>query len=117
MKVKNGFAILFWLVSIISLAQPAVPILDETRQHIFSFNEIEYFEDPNGKITLADVLTPAVQAQFKPSVKFNPDKVMNALKDGNGNSLGYALDEDRLIWPIPQAERDKNDKLTQNEAY
>jgi hypothetical protein len=44
-------------------------------------------------------------------------EVMNALKDGNGNSLGYALDEDRLLWPIPQAERDKNDKLTQNEAY
>jgi starch-binding outer membrane protein, SusD/RagB family len=43
--------------------------------------------------------------------------VMNGLKDGNGNSLGYALDENRLLWPIPQAERDKNDKLTQNEAY
>jgi starch-binding outer membrane protein, SusD/RagB family len=44
-------------------------------------------------------------------------EVMNALKDGNGSSLGYALDEGRLLWPIPQAERDKNDKLTQNEAY
>jgi starch-binding outer membrane protein, SusD/RagB family len=43
--------------------------------------------------------------------------VMNALKDGNGNSLGYTLTEDRLLWPIPQAERDKNDKLTQNESY
>ena len=43
--------------------------------------------------------------------------VMNALKDGNGSSLGYTLSEDRLLWPIPQAERDKNDKLTQNEAY
>jgi two-component system, sensor histidine kinase LadS len=74
-KVKNGFTILFWLVSIISLAQPAVPIRDETRQHIFSFTEIEYFEDPTGKITLDDVLTPKVQAQFKPSVKFNPDNV------------------------------------------
>jgi hypothetical protein len=44
-------------------------------------------------------------------------EVMNALKDCNGNSLGYTLTEDRLLWPIPQAERDKNDKLTQNESY
>jgi starch-binding outer membrane protein, SusD/RagB family len=44
-------------------------------------------------------------------------EVMNALKDGNGSSLGYALDENRLLWPIPQTERDKNDKLTQNDAY
>ena len=44
-------------------------------------------------------------------------EVLNAQKDGSGNSLGYALDENRLLWPIPQAERDKNDKLTQNESY
>lgn len=44
-------------------------------------------------------------------------EVMNAMKDGNGNSLGYAVDENRLLWPIPQAERDKNNKLTQNEIY
>jgi hypothetical protein len=44
-------------------------------------------------------------------------EVMNALRDGSGNSLGYALDENRLLWPIPQSERDKNDKLTQNAAY
>jgi starch-binding outer membrane protein, SusD/RagB family len=44
-------------------------------------------------------------------------EVMNGLKDGSGNSLGYALDANRLLWPIPQAERDKNDKLTQNEIY
>lgn len=43
--------------------------------------------------------------------------VMNSLTDGNGNSLGYQLDENRLVWPIPQSERDKNAKLTQNPGY
>jgi hypothetical protein len=43
--------------------------------------------------------------------------VMNALKDGNGNSLGYQLNESKLVWPIPQSERDKNNKLTQNPGY
>jgi len=44
-------------------------------------------------------------------------EVMNAMTDASGNSLGYQLNEDKLVWPIPQAERDKNDKLTQNEGY
>lgn len=44
-------------------------------------------------------------------------EVMNALKDGNGVSLGYNLVENRLVWPIPQSERDKNTKLTQNTGY
>ena len=42
---------------------------------------------------------------------------MNAFRDGNGNGLGYTLTEDRLYWPIPQNERDKNEKLTQNNGY
>jgi starch-binding outer membrane protein, SusD/RagB family len=43
--------------------------------------------------------------------------VMNALKNGNGASLGYNLTEEKLVWPIPQSERDKNTKLTQNPGY
>jgi hypothetical protein len=42
---------------------------------------------------------------------------MNALKNGSGVSLGYQLTENKLVWPIPQAERDKNNKLTQNVGY
>lgn len=44
-------------------------------------------------------------------------EVMNAAEDGNGNSLGYQLSEEKLVWPIPQSERDKNTKLTQNPGY
>lgn len=43
--------------------------------------------------------------------------VANAAKGANGQSLGYNLTENRLFWPIPQAELDKNAKLTQNKGY
>ncbi|MNS84188.1 SusD family protein [compost metagenome] len=43
--------------------------------------------------------------------------VMNAQKDGADKSLGYTLNENRLVFPIPQSERDKNNKLTQNSGY
>lgn len=43
--------------------------------------------------------------------------VINAAKDGSGASLGYNLTEARLIWPIPQAELDKNVNLSQSPGY
>ena len=43
--------------------------------------------------------------------------VINAVKDGAGASLGYNLTETRLIWPVPQAELDKNVNLSQNPGY
>lgn len=43
--------------------------------------------------------------------------VMNAAKGENNTSLGYNLTANRLVWPIPQAELDKNGKLTQNTGY
>ncbi len=43
--------------------------------------------------------------------------VINSVKDGSGASLGYNLTAEKLIWPVPQAERDKNSKLTQNQGY
>jgi len=43
--------------------------------------------------------------------------VMTALKDGNGVSLGYNLTPGKLLWPVPQGERDKNSNLTQNPGY
>lgn len=44
-------------------------------------------------------------------------EVMNAVKGSGGVSLGYALNTNRLVWPIPQAELDKNIKLVQNVGY
>jgi len=43
--------------------------------------------------------------------------VINAQTDGNGANLGYNVTNEKLIWPIPQSERDKNKNLTQNTGY
>lgn len=44
-------------------------------------------------------------------------EVMNAAVDHTGAPIGYNLTPNRLVWPIPQAELDKNSKLTQNPGY
>lgn len=43
--------------------------------------------------------------------------VMSKTIDHTGNPIGYQLTPQRLVWPIPQAELDKNSKLVQNEGY
>lgn len=43
--------------------------------------------------------------------------VMNNVKGPGGASLGYVVNENRLLWPIPQSELDNNAKLTQNTGY
>lgn len=43
--------------------------------------------------------------------------VMNAAKGAAGENLGYTLTTERLVWPIPQSELDKNQKLKQNPGY
>jgi hypothetical protein len=43
--------------------------------------------------------------------------VMNNAVGPNGENLGYNLTQDRLLWPIPQSELDKNTKLSQNPGY
>ena len=43
-------------------------------------------------------------------------EVINNAIDEDGNKL-YNLTENRLLWPIPQAELDKNQNLTQNAGY
>lgn len=43
--------------------------------------------------------------------------VMNNAVGPNGDKLGYNLTNERLLWPIPQSELDKNTKLSQNPGY
>jgi hypothetical protein len=43
--------------------------------------------------------------------------VMAAAVGLNNENLGYNVTPNRLVWPIPQAELDKNTKLTQNNGY
>lgn len=45
-------------------------------------------------------------------------EVMNNAKGPDGvTPIGYNLTPNRLIWPIPQAEMDKNSNLVQNDGY
>ena len=42
---------------------------------------------------------------------------MNALKGANGVNLNYNVTEQKLLFPIPQKERDLNKNLSQNQGY
>ncbi|MCC6413272.1 MAG: RagB/SusD family nutrient uptake outer membrane protein [Saprospiraceae bacterium] len=44
-------------------------------------------------------------------------EVVNNAVGPNNENLGYNLTPNRMFWPIPQAELDKNTKLTQNPGY
>ena len=46
-------------------------------------------------------------------------EVIKARTDGKGNKLSYVnnLTEQRLLWPVPQSQLDKNPNLTQNTGY
>ena len=43
--------------------------------------------------------------------------VMNNAVGPDGKKIGYKLTQNRLLWPIPQSELDKNTKLVQNPGY
>lgn len=43
--------------------------------------------------------------------------VMNSQVDGNGVNLGYQVNVNKLLYPIPQNDRDNNPNLTQNPGY
>lgn len=44
-------------------------------------------------------------------------EVINNAVDETGQNLGYNLTTNRLVWPIPQAELDRNTSLVQNPGY
>ncbi len=53
-------------------AQQKVAIDDHVNQHIFSFDEITYLEDPKGTLTFNQVLSPQESSRFKPSPSSTP---------------------------------------------
>jgi hypothetical protein len=46
-------------------------------------------------------------------------ELLSQQKDGNGNVLPFAsnINQNRLLWPIPQDKLDANALLTQNPGY
>ena len=70
--------LLCWLLLItgISFRMPAqqTVVLDTTsKQHIFSYAEIEWFEDSAGVYTIAAVSSPAFDGHFQPNKTFIPN--------------------------------------------
>ncbi len=46
-------------------------------------------------------------------------EILSNRKDGNGNVISFAknINQNRLLWPIPQSQIDNNPNLTQNAGY
>lgn len=60
------------LFSHAAYAQQAVHIDNTLREHIFTYNEIEYLEDLPGKLTIDQVRSDSMSALFKPSSVSTP---------------------------------------------
>src|ERR1700758_2279743 len=73
---KYWFAGLFLFACLFShsqvKAQQKVAIDDQVSQHIFSYREITFLEDPKGLLKFDQVLSPQVASQFKPSWSSTP---------------------------------------------
>lgn len=71
-----GARVLLFLLSVIAgfhvSAQQPVTISEELDQHIFTYGEIEYLEDPGGQFTIAELQSPAASQLFKPSLQSTP---------------------------------------------
>src|SRR5476651_855035 len=53
-------------------AQEVVKIDDNVPQHIFSYGEIEYLEDPDRTLTFADIQKPEINSRFRKSQTYTP---------------------------------------------
>jgi len=71
-KLLFAGMVFFLTMPLYSYAQKPVTLNDTITQHIFSFNEIEGFEDKTGKLTIEDVRTPAFASHFVPNAIYTP---------------------------------------------
>jgi len=70
---KSLFALfLFMMFASFTKAQDVVKIDDNVPQHIFSYGEIEYLEDPDRSFTFDDVRKPEMSARFQKSQTYTP---------------------------------------------
>ncbi len=65
------FLCLLMMVVIPARAQQPVTISNELEQHIFTFGEIEYLQDPSGALTIQQVSSPAFNG-FTPNKQSTP---------------------------------------------
>ncbi|WP_175404078.1 7TM diverse intracellular signaling domain-containing protein [Mucilaginibacter sp. PPCGB 2223] len=71
--MKSLFALfLFMMFANLSKAQNVVKIDDNVPQHIFSYGEIEYLEDPERVFTFDEIRKPEMSARFQKSQTYTP---------------------------------------------
>jgi len=63
--VKAFFTILLCLVASVSRAQKPVTVANNTNEHIFHTNELEYIEDPQGTLTIQQASSPAFSSKYQ----------------------------------------------------
>lgn len=71
--------------------------------------------------TTADALLTAIANERRLELAFEGHRWYDLKRTGKAvetmSALGYNINENKLLWPIPQGERDKNINLTQNPGY
>lgn len=73
---QTGFGLTLFLVinlPIVCLAQPAIPINDSIDQHIFTYREIEYLEDPTDKLSITQVSSAEFENKFIANTFYKPE--------------------------------------------
>ncbi|MEO6524202.1 MAG: 7TM diverse intracellular signaling domain-containing protein [Mucilaginibacter sp.] len=62
---KAFFTIMLCLVAAVLRAQQPVVVNNNTNEHIFHTNEVEYIEDPQGTLTIQQVSSPAFSSKYQ----------------------------------------------------
>ncbi|MCO6461231.1 MAG: RagB/SusD family nutrient uptake outer membrane protein [Saprospiraceae bacterium] len=72
-------------------------------------------------VTTAEELRVAIALERRLELAFEGHRWYDLKRTGKAietmSALGYQINENKLLWPIPQGERDKNVNLTQNPGY
>lgn len=136
-KHANGWnsgdnQIMIRLADIILLKAEALNELGQTPQAIPLINQIRTRVDlPNTTAVSKEQVKQAILDERRLELAFEGDRwndllragtdytltVMKNLKDGQGQPLNYSINENKLLFPVPQNDRDLNSNLTQNPGY
>jgi len=100
----------------------AIPLVDQIRQRVSLGKTTATTQD---EVKLAILNERRLELAFEGErwndlLRAGTDytvQVMNSQKDGAGNNLNYNVTADKLLFPIPQQDRDLNKNLTQNPGY
>jgi starch-binding outer membrane protein, SusD/RagB family len=116
--------IIYRLADILLLKAEALNELNDVEGAAELVNQIRARVDlePTTAATQADMRLAIAKERrlelaFEAHRWFDLKRTGRAIEVINSLDLGYQLSENKLVWPIPQAERDRNSLLTQNPGY